>query len=87
MCFDTASWIVLFNVTYTCHLPNDVQLWPFTSYNWIYLWDKKTFYKWGFLSTYNRYNLGLNCNHKLSIDRRISAFLTLDGSPTLFSQW
>ena len=29
-----------------------LQLWPFTSYNWLFLWDY-TFYKWGFLSTYN----------------------------------
>ena len=29
-----------------------VQLWPFTSYNWLFLWDY-TFYKWGFVSTYN----------------------------------
>ena len=38
-----------------------LQLWPFISYNWIFLWDKKTFYKWGFLSTYHWYNSGLNC--------------------------
>ena len=29
-----------------------VQLWPFTSYNWLFLCDY-TFYKWGFVSTYN----------------------------------
>ena len=29
-----------------------VQLWPFISYNWLFLWDH-TFYKWGFVSTYN----------------------------------
>jgi hypothetical protein len=23
------------------------QLWPFTSYNWLFLWDY-TFYKWGY---------------------------------------
>ena len=28
------------------------QLWPFTSYNLLFQWDY-TFYKWGFLSTYN----------------------------------
>ena len=34
-------------------LNSDIQqLWPFTSYNWLFLWDY-TFYKWGFLSTYN----------------------------------
>ena len=29
-----------------------VQLWPFTSYNWLFLWDY-TLYKWGVVSTYN----------------------------------
>ena len=29
-----------------------LQLWPFTSYNWLFLWDY-TSYKWGFVSTYN----------------------------------
>ena len=29
-----------------------VQLWPFISYNWLFQWDY-TFYKWGFVSTYN----------------------------------
>ena len=27
--------------------PYLVQLWPFTSYNWLFLWDY-TFYKWGY---------------------------------------
>jgi hypothetical protein len=31
-----------------------VQLWPFISYNWLFLWDH-TFYKWGFVSTYTWY--------------------------------
>ena len=30
------------------------QLWPFLSYDWLFLWDY-TFYKWGFLSTYHWY--------------------------------
>ena len=37
-----------------------LQLWPFTSYNWLFQWDY-TWYKWGFLSTYNWYNSGHNC--------------------------
>ena len=31
-----------------------IQLWPFISYNWLFLWDY-TIYKWGFVSTYNWY--------------------------------
>ena len=31
-----------------------LELWPFISYNWLFQWDY-TFYKWGFLSTYNWY--------------------------------
>ena len=37
-----------------------VQLWPFITYNCLFLWDY-TFYKWGFVSTYNWYNSGHNC--------------------------
>ena len=33
------------------------------SYNWFFLWDY-TFCKWGFLSTYNWYNLGHNCRKR-----------------------
>ena len=33
----------------------NIQLWPFISYNWLFLWDKKTFYKWGFVTGYNWY--------------------------------
>ena len=28
-------------------LASDLQLWPFISYNWLFLWDY-TFYKWGY---------------------------------------
>ena len=32
----------------------NIQLWPFISCNWLFLWDY-TIYKWGFVSTYNWY--------------------------------
>ena len=39
-----------------------IQLWPFISYNWLFLWDKKHSILMGFsYSTYNWYNSGLNC--------------------------
>ena len=37
-----------------------------TGYKWDY-----TFYKWGFLSTYNWYNLGHNCNKAQSCTQEI----------------
>ena len=40
-----------------------LQLWPFISYNWLFQWHYTdyTFYKCGFVSTYNWYNSGHNC--------------------------
>ena len=41
----------LYSIAYVWHNQRVTwshQLWPFTSYNWLFLWDY-TFYKWGFL--------------------------------------
>ena len=37
-------------------MTQELQLWPFMSYNWLFLWGY-TLYKWGYFSTYN-WNFG-----------------------------
>ena len=57
--FQPYSWVTNPD-TVRWNYPGYLQLRPFISYNWLFLWDY-TFYKWGFLSIYNWYNLGRNC--------------------------